>query len=129
MSLESARALLEGKGLIAGLAGQAKRAAMSVAVTTGLVAETTATGAATTATLGLNAAMLLNPAVAITAAILALGAAITYLVVTQKKSTEEWERSSDFLKRFKSFLVDTKHERKSNHNILSLCLEPLRYKC
>ena len=96
-SLESARQLLEAKGVVAGLAGQGKRLASMAALRLGLVTETTATSGATAATLGLNAAMLANPAVLITAGVIALGAALYVLASNGEdaaQSTEDLVKSS-----------------------------------
>jgi len=92
-SLESARSLIEGKGLIQGLAGQAKRLVMMGAVKAGMISEIAVTEGATIAQLKLNAAVLANPYVLAAAAIIALVAALAYFV-TSENAAEEAARNA-----------------------------------
>jgi len=87
-SLESARQLLEGKGLIQGLAGQAKKLVMMGAIKAGMISEIAVTQGATIAQLELNAAVLANPYVLAAAAIIALVAAMTYFIVSENAAEE-----------------------------------------
>lgn len=89
--LEQARALIEGKGLIQGLALQAKNLAMKAGLITATVAQGAATSGAIAPQIALNAAMMANPAGIIMTAIIALGAAVTALILCYDDGTKSVE--------------------------------------
>lgn len=86
---EQVRAMLEGKGLIAGMALQVKNLALKSGIVVMTQAQTVATEEATVAQLALNTAALANPYVLLGAAIAAIVAGLVAWVVVAGQETEQ----------------------------------------